>query len=157
VREIVIDTEMAGRDPTEGRRVVEIGAVELVNRSLTGQTFHCYLCPERSRRQKFAPRAWATPVAAKASIRATVAILRLRGVLCDEYAARRTRRIVVGLARDLANVLFLFGICDELYLGISDLTRRAQHRMRPVQLCDWRTAAALKTVLPTRIRAGALS
>jgi len=48
MREIAIDTETAGLDPTEGHRVVEIGAVELVNRSLTGQTFHCYLCQEHS-------------------------------------------------------------------------------------------------------------
>jgi DNA polymerase III subunit epsilon len=48
MREIVIDTETTGLDPLGGDRVVEIGAVELVNRSVTGQTFHCYLCPERS-------------------------------------------------------------------------------------------------------------
>jgi DNA polymerase III subunit epsilon len=48
MREIVIDTETTGLDPLDGHRVVEIGAVELFNRSLTGQTFHCYLCPERS-------------------------------------------------------------------------------------------------------------
>ena len=48
MREIVIDTETTGLDPLNGDRVVEIGAVELVNRSLTGMTFHCYLCPERS-------------------------------------------------------------------------------------------------------------
>src|SRR6516225_1571817 len=47
MREIVIDTETTGLDPSEGHRVVEIGAVELVNRSLTGETFHCYLCPQR--------------------------------------------------------------------------------------------------------------
>ena len=48
MREIVIDTETTGLDPSEGHRLVEIGAVELVNRSLTGQTFHCYLCPQRA-------------------------------------------------------------------------------------------------------------
>jgi hypothetical protein len=48
MRHIVIDTETTGLDPLDGDRIVEIGAVELVNRSLTGQTFHCYLCPERS-------------------------------------------------------------------------------------------------------------
>jgi DNA polymerase-3 subunit epsilon len=48
MREIVLDTETTGFDPLNGHRIVEIGAVELVNRSLTGQTFHCYLCPERS-------------------------------------------------------------------------------------------------------------
>jgi DNA polymerase-3 subunit epsilon len=48
MRGIVIDTETTGLDPAEGHRIVEIGAVELVNRSLTGQMLHCYLCPERS-------------------------------------------------------------------------------------------------------------
>jgi DNA polymerase III subunit epsilon len=31
-----------------GDRIVEIGAVELVNRSLIGQTFHRYLCSQRA-------------------------------------------------------------------------------------------------------------
>ena len=48
MREIVIDTETTGLDSAEGHRIVEIGAVELVNRSLTSQMLHCYLCPERS-------------------------------------------------------------------------------------------------------------
>jgi DNA polymerase-3 subunit epsilon len=48
MREIVIDTETTGLDPLDGHRIIEIGAVELVNHSLTGQTFHRYLCPERS-------------------------------------------------------------------------------------------------------------
>src|SRR5215813_3741454 len=45
--DIVIDTETTGLDPLGGHGIVEIGAVELVNRSLTGQTYHRYLCPER--------------------------------------------------------------------------------------------------------------
>jgi DNA polymerase III subunit epsilon len=48
MREIVLHTETPGLDPLNGDRIVEIGAVELVNRSLTGQTYHCYLYPERS-------------------------------------------------------------------------------------------------------------
>jgi DNA polymerase III subunit epsilon len=48
MREIVIDTETTGLDPLGGHRVVEIGAVELINHSLTGQTFQCYLSLERS-------------------------------------------------------------------------------------------------------------
>jgi DNA polymerase III epsilon subunit-like protein len=40
MREIVIDTETSGLDPLDGHRVVEIGAVELINRSPTGQRFH---------------------------------------------------------------------------------------------------------------------
>jgi DNA polymerase-3 subunit epsilon len=48
MREIVIDTETTGFDPLNGDRVVEIGAVELINRSPTGQTFHRYVCPQRA-------------------------------------------------------------------------------------------------------------
>ena len=48
MREIVLDTETTGLDPTEGDRVVEIGAVELVNHMPTGKVFHQYLNPERA-------------------------------------------------------------------------------------------------------------
>jgi DNA polymerase III epsilon subunit-like protein len=47
-REIVIDTETTGLDPLNADRVVEIGAVELIDRSPTGRTFHRYVCPERA-------------------------------------------------------------------------------------------------------------
>lgn len=48
MREIVLDTETTGLDPRTGDRVVEIGCVEMVNRFLTGRTFHQYINPERS-------------------------------------------------------------------------------------------------------------
>jgi DNA polymerase-3 subunit epsilon len=48
MREIVIDTETTGLDTLSGHRVVEIGAVELVDHSPTGRTFHYYLNPERA-------------------------------------------------------------------------------------------------------------
>ncbi len=47
MREIVLDTETTGLDPASGDRIVEIGAVEIVNHMPTGRTFHCYLNPER--------------------------------------------------------------------------------------------------------------
>jgi DNA polymerase-3 subunit epsilon len=48
LREIVLDTETTGFEPSEGHRIVEIGAVELFNHLPTGRTFHVYLNPERS-------------------------------------------------------------------------------------------------------------
>jgi DNA polymerase III subunit epsilon len=48
MREIVLDTETTGFEPTEGHRIVEIGAVELLNHLPTGRTFHQYLNPERA-------------------------------------------------------------------------------------------------------------
>jgi DNA polymerase-3 subunit epsilon len=47
MREIVIDTETTGLEPGDGHRVVEIGALELVNHVPTGRVFHSYLNPER--------------------------------------------------------------------------------------------------------------
>jgi DNA polymerase III subunit epsilon len=47
LREIVIDTETTGFDPLGGHRIVEIGAVELINHAPTGETFHRYICPQR--------------------------------------------------------------------------------------------------------------
>ena len=48
MREIVLDTETTGFEPSEGDRIVEIGAVELFNHMPTGRTFHEYINPERS-------------------------------------------------------------------------------------------------------------
>ncbi len=45
MREIVFDTETTGLDSTADR-VIEIGGVELVDRFLTGNTFHVYINPE---------------------------------------------------------------------------------------------------------------
>jgi DNA polymerase-3 subunit epsilon len=47
MREIVLDTETTGFEPAEGHRIVEIGAVELVNHMPTGRTFHQYINPQR--------------------------------------------------------------------------------------------------------------
>ncbi len=47
MRQIVLDTETTGLDWRNGDRVIEIGCVELLNRSLTGRHFHVYLNPER--------------------------------------------------------------------------------------------------------------
>lgn len=47
MREIVLDTETTGLDPTTGDRIVEIGAVELLNHMPTGAVYHQYINPER--------------------------------------------------------------------------------------------------------------
>ncbi|MEM7711676.1 MAG: exonuclease domain-containing protein, partial [Pseudomonadota bacterium] len=48
MREIVLDTETTGFEPDAGDRIVEIGAVELVNHVATGKVYHQYVNPERS-------------------------------------------------------------------------------------------------------------
>jgi DNA polymerase-3 subunit epsilon len=47
VRQIVLDTETTGLHAHLGDRVIEIGCVEIVDRTLTGKDFHSYLHPER--------------------------------------------------------------------------------------------------------------
>lgn len=47
MREIVLDTETTGFEPAEGHRIVEIGAVELLNHLPTGRTYHQYINPKR--------------------------------------------------------------------------------------------------------------
>jgi DNA polymerase-3 subunit epsilon len=47
-REIVLDTETTGLDPRAGDRVVEIGAIELINHVPSGRVFHHYLNPQRA-------------------------------------------------------------------------------------------------------------
>jgi DNA polymerase-3 subunit epsilon len=47
MREIVLDTETTGFEPSEGHRIVEIGALELENHLPTGRSFHRYLNPDR--------------------------------------------------------------------------------------------------------------
>lgn len=48
MREIVLDTETTGFEPSEGDRIVEIGAVELYNHMPTGKVYHQYINPQRS-------------------------------------------------------------------------------------------------------------
>jgi len=47
MREIVLDTETTGFEPEQGDRIVEIGAIELLNHMPTGNTFHVYINPQR--------------------------------------------------------------------------------------------------------------
>lgn len=51
-RQIVLDTETTGMNQNgknhyEGHKIIEIGAVEVINRRLTGNHFHVYINPER--------------------------------------------------------------------------------------------------------------
>lgn len=46
-RQIVLDTETTGLEVTQGHRVIELAAVEIVNRRVTGSTYQRYLNPDR--------------------------------------------------------------------------------------------------------------
>jgi len=46
LREIIFDTETTGLKANDGDRVIEIGAVELINRFPSGKTYHVFINPE---------------------------------------------------------------------------------------------------------------
>lgn len=46
-RQVILDTETTGLNANSGDRLVEIGAVEVIDRKLTGRRFHVYLNPQR--------------------------------------------------------------------------------------------------------------
>ena len=48
LREVVLDTETTGLSVASGHRIIEIGAVELIDKVPTGKKFRSYLNPQRS-------------------------------------------------------------------------------------------------------------
>jgi len=52
-RLIILDTETTGINPRDGHRIVEIGCVEMINRQLTGRSYHVYIKPLDQRGQVF--------------------------------------------------------------------------------------------------------
>ena len=47
MRQVVLDTETTGLETSDGHRVIEIGALEIINRNVTDRYYHQYLNPER--------------------------------------------------------------------------------------------------------------
>lgn len=47
MRQIILDTETTGLEPSQGHRIIEIGCVELIDRRLSNSHYHQYLNPER--------------------------------------------------------------------------------------------------------------
>ena len=48
MRQVVLDTETTGLEPEQGgHRVIEVGAVEIVDRKITGRRLQLYMDPER--------------------------------------------------------------------------------------------------------------
>jgi len=47
MRQIFLDTETTGLDPAQGHRIIEIAAIEMINRQVTSNQFHVYINPER--------------------------------------------------------------------------------------------------------------
>lgn len=46
-RQLILDTETTGFSFADGDRVIEVGVIEMINRKLTGSSFHAYINPQR--------------------------------------------------------------------------------------------------------------
>jgi DNA polymerase III subunit epsilon len=47
MRQIILDTETTGLEPSQGHRIIELAGVEVFSRRMTGNHFHRYLNPGR--------------------------------------------------------------------------------------------------------------
>lgn len=47
MKQVVLDTETTGLDPKQGHRIIEVAAIELDGRKVSGRNFHRYINPER--------------------------------------------------------------------------------------------------------------
>ncbi|MGC3982537.1 MAG: DNA polymerase III subunit epsilon [Steroidobacteraceae bacterium] len=47
MRQVIFDTETTGLEVAQGHRIIEVGAIEIINRRKTGRTFHKYFKPDR--------------------------------------------------------------------------------------------------------------
>ena len=47
MRQIILDTETTGLRVEDGHRIIEIACLEMINRRLTGEFYHCYINPDR--------------------------------------------------------------------------------------------------------------
>lgn len=47
MRQVILDTETTGLEPEQGHRIIEVGAVEIVDRRLTGEHLQLYINPHR--------------------------------------------------------------------------------------------------------------
>lgn len=47
MRQIILDTETTGLEPSQGHKIIEIGAIEMIDRRITDNSFHHYINPQR--------------------------------------------------------------------------------------------------------------
>jgi DNA polymerase-3 subunit epsilon len=48
MRQIILDTETTGLEPSQGHRIIEFAGLEMIERKLTGRHLHLYFHPERA-------------------------------------------------------------------------------------------------------------
>lgn len=111
MRQIVLDTETTGLDPAQGHRIIEVAAVEVVNRRFTGNHYHRYLNPDRE-------------IDAGAQAVHGISIERLQGEPRFGDIAREFLDFIAGAELVIHNAPFDIGFLNS-ELGMLDLGRVA--------------------------------
>ena len=110
-RQIFLDTETTGLDPAQGHRIIELAAVEVVDRRLTGNRYHTYLNPERD-------------IEAGAQAVHGITLERLQGEPRFADIAREFLDFIAGAELVIHNAPFDIGFLNH-ELGLIDLGRIA--------------------------------
>lgn len=111
MRQIFLDTETTGLDPAQGHRIIEVAAVEVVNRRFTGNRYHRYLNPDRD-------------IDAGAQAVHGISIERLQGEPRFGDIAREFLDFIAGAELVIHNAPFDIGFLNS-ELGMLDLGRVA--------------------------------
>jgi DNA polymerase-3 subunit epsilon len=111
MRQIFLDTETTGLDPAQGHKIIELAAVEVVNRRLTGNRYHTYLNPERD-------------IEAGAQAVHGITLERLQGEPRFADIAREFLDFIAGAELVIHNAPFDIGFLDH-ELGMVELGRIA--------------------------------
>lgn len=111
MRQIFLDTETTGLDPAQGHRIIEVAAVEMVNRRFTGNRYHRYLNPDRD-------------IDAGAQAVHGISLERLQGEPRFRDIAREFLDFIAGAELVIHNAPFDIGFLNS-ELGMLDLGRVA--------------------------------
>lgn len=111
MRQIFLDTETTGLETSQGHRIIELAAVEVVNRRLTGNRYHVYINPERE-------------IDAGAQAVHGITLERLQGEPRFAEIAREFLDFVAGAELVIHNAAFDMGFLN-YELGLLDLPQLA--------------------------------
>ena len=67
-RQLILDTETTGFYYQDGDRIIEVGAIEMINRKLTGSSIHIYINPKTGWRFGECPRYYRRVPARQAAV-----------------------------------------------------------------------------------------
>ena len=140
LREIILDTETTGLDANGGDRLVELGCIEIVNRTPSGREFHRFINPVR---KTFTSR---LPHSAVAVIAWPLSVL-LQALVKGVYRPLRTTSIFRALpSHDYLYSLSAFGFRQNYSIVFDHLVAPVAFYLKREEFQEWFRAAALDEI-----------